>query len=43
MKKEIIAALLVMGLFCLSIFKIAFWDNTDTGIVLCSDLSDDFN
>ncbi len=43
MKKEIIAALLVMGLFCLSVFSIPFWDNADTGIVLCSDLSDDFN
>lgn len=42
MKKELITALFVVSILCLSIFKISVPDSTDTGISLCCDLSDDF-
>ncbi len=42
MKKELMTALFVASILCLSIFKISVPDSTDTGISICCDLSDDF-
>ena len=43
MKKELMTALFVASILCLSIFKISVPDSKDTGISICCDLMDDFN
>lgn len=40
---RIIAALFILGIFCLSLFKIPVSDSVDTEMyICCSNLTDDF-